>query len=66
MYTTLIIDDEQSVHTAIRSLVDWDGMRMARPESACNGVEALARMETLRPDIAFVDMNMPLMGEPIR
>lgn len=62
MYTTLIIDDEQSVHTAIRSLVDWDGMRMARPESACNGVEALARMETLRPDIAFVDMNMPLMG----
>ena len=42
MYTTLIINDEQSVHTAIRSLVDWDGMRMARPESACNGVEALA------------------------
>ena len=62
MYTTLIIDDEQSVHTAIRSLVDWDGMRMARPESASNGVEALARMEALRPDIAFVDMNMPLMG----
>ena len=62
MYTTLIIDDEQSVHTAIRSLVDWDGMRMARPESASNGVEALTRMEALRPDIAFVDMNMPLMG----
>jgi YesN/AraC family two-component response regulator len=62
MYTTLIIDDEQSVHQAIRSLVDWDGMRMARPESASNGVEALARMEALRPDIAFVDMNMPLMG----
>lgn len=62
MYATLIIDDEQSVHQAIRSLVDWDGLRLKRPESAYNGVEALKRMEEARPDIAFVDMNMPLMG----
>lgn len=62
MIVTLIIDDEQSVHQAIRSLVDWDAMRMKEPESAYNGVEALKRMEALRPDIAFVDMNMPLMG----
>lgn len=62
MYATLIIDDEQSVHQAIRSLVDWDGLRLRLPESALNGVEALEKMEALRPDIAFVDMNMPLMG----
>ena len=62
MYTALIIDDEQSVHQAIRSLVDWDALRIRRPESAGNGVQALELMEKLRPDIAFVDMNMPLMG----
>ena len=48
MYTTLIIDDEQSVHQAIRSLVEWDALRLEPPESACNGVEALKKMEALR------------------
>jgi len=62
MYATLIIDDEQSVHQAIRSLVDWHALRLERPESAYNGVQALEMMARLRPGIAFVDMNMPLMG----
>lgn len=62
MYRTLIIDDEQSVHQAIRSLVDWKALNLEPPRSAGNGAEALQMMEALRPDIAFVDMNMPLMG----
>ena len=62
MYTALIIDDEMSVHQAIRSLVDWNALRIRMPESAGNGVQALELMEKLRPDIVFVDMNMPLMG----
>ena len=61
MYRTLIIDDEQSVHQAIRLLVDWKGIGLSEPESASNGLEALEKMAALRPDIAFVDMNMPLM-----
>jgi len=62
MYRTLIIDDEQSVHQAIRALVDWKGLGLSEPESARNGAEALEKMVALRPDIAFVDMNMPFMG----
>ena len=61
MHNTLIIDDEQSVHQAIRSLVDWASLGLHEPQSAYNGVEALHLMESLRPGIAFVDMNMPLM-----
>ena len=61
MYRTLIIDDERSVHQAIRMLVDWEGRGLSEPESAGNGLEALEKMATLRPDIVFVDMNMPLM-----
>ena len=34
MYRTLIIDDEQSVHQAIRALVDWKGLGLSEPESA--------------------------------
>lgn len=62
MYGTLIVDDEHAVHQAICSLVDWDALRLERPESAYNGAEALKRMEALRPGVAFVDINMPLMN----
>jgi two-component system, response regulator YesN len=62
MYKVLLIDDENPVHLAIRSLIDWPRFRAHEPYSAYNGQEGLKCMERLRPDIAFVDMNMPLMG----
>lgn len=62
MYRTLIVDDEQSVHQAIRTLVDWNALGLRHPESAYHGVEALEMMETFRPQIVFVDMNMPRMN----
>jgi YesN/AraC family two-component response regulator len=58
----LLIDDENPVHLAIRSLIDWPSLGMRAPQSAYNGQEGLKCMERLHPDIAFVDMNMPLMG----
>jgi YesN/AraC family two-component response regulator len=62
MYKVLLIDDENPVHLAIRSLIDWPLFHAHEPYSAYNGQEGLKCMERLRPDIAFVDMNMPLMG----
>jgi len=62
MYKVLLIDDEYPVHLAIRSLVDWPKLGLRPPWSAYNGREGLRSMERFRPDIAFVDMNMPLMG----
>lgn len=61
MFKTLIIDDERSVHQAIRSLVDWRAMRLGEPRSAFNGAQALDMMLEDEPDIVFVDMNMPVM-----
>jgi len=58
----LLIDDELPVHLAIHSLVNWTALGLKEPQSAYNGMEGLKCMEHLRPDIAFVDMNMPLMG----
>ena len=61
MYKVLLIDDEKPVHLAIRALVDWTAIDAAEPVSAYNGREGLQMMETLRPDIVFVDMSMPLV-----
>lgn len=62
MYRTLIVDDEQSVHQAIRALVEWNALGLQSPGSAYHGAEALEIMETSRPQIIFVDMNMPKMN----
>ncbi|NCB35338.1 MAG: response regulator [Clostridia bacterium] len=64
MVKVLLIDDEKPVHLAIRSLVDWDAIHAEAPASAYNGREGLEMMKSLKPDIVFVDMNMPqLDGE---
>jgi two-component system, response regulator YesN len=62
VYKVLLIDDEDPVHLAIRSLIDWQAMDLREPVSAYNGKEGLHCMERLHPDIAFVDMSMPLMN----
>ncbi|MBQ9010612.1 MAG: response regulator [Clostridia bacterium] len=64
MRHVLIIDDESAVHQVIRALVNWDDYHAFPPVSAFNGQEALEIMERLRPEIVFVDMNMPLMDGP--
>ena len=62
MYKILIVDDEPSVHTAIRALVDWQQLCASNPLSAYTDAEGLRLMEAEHPDIAFVDMNMPVIG----
>ena len=59
MVKVLLIDDEKPVHLAIRSLVDWEAIHAEKPASAYNGREGLEMMKSLKPNIVFVDMNMP-------
>ena len=62
MYKSLIIDDEKAVHTVIKKLGRWSELGIEEPRSAWNGSEGLSMMRELRPDIVFVDMNMPVMN----
>jgi len=50
------------VHTAIRALIDWPQLGASPPLSAYTDIEGIRCMEQERPDIAFVDMNMPTVG----
>ncbi|MGB8453207.1 MAG: response regulator [Anaerocolumna sp.] len=61
MYKALIIDDEKSVHLVITKLGRWREHGILLPSSAYNGREGLASMRELKPDIVFMDMQMPVM-----
>lgn len=62
MFKALIIDDEKPVRIAISKLGKWARYNIEAPIMASNGKEALATMRELRPDIVFVDMQMPIMN----
>lgn len=57
--TALIADDEPHLarHLASRLTALWPQLDLVA--TAANGLEALERIEALRPDIAFLDIRMP-------
>ncbi len=57
MIRVLIVDDEPLARDTVRMIVEAD------PEvevvGACSGVDALAQVAALRPDVIFLDVQMP-------
>ena len=61
MYRVLIIDDEKFIRKSIRNRIDWEAFGITEIEEAGNGEEALALMDSFRPQIVLVDIRMPRM-----
>ena len=61
MYRVLIIDDEKFIRKSIRNRIDWEAFGIMEIEEAGNGEEALALMDSFRPQIVLVDIRMPRM-----
>lgn len=59
MLRVIAIDDEPSVLEGLRLMVDWDAMGLELCGEAADGVEGLALIETLKPDIVITDIRMP-------
>ena len=59
MSTALLADDEPHLVTHLAQSLTrlWPDLEIVA--TAGNGLEALARIETLRPDLAFLDIRMP-------
>ena len=59
--TVLLVDDHEGfINAALRHLrkVEW----LEIVGRASNGLEAIERSETLRPDVVLMDLAMPEMG----
>jgi DNA-binding NarL/FixJ family response regulator len=56
----LVADDHPAVLEAVGDYLDQAGIRVAG--RARDGEEALQKIESLRPDVALVDLRMPRLG----
>lgn len=52
----LVVDDDPGIIQVVRFALDKGGFRVA---SAADGLEAIARIESWRPDLVVLDINMP-------
>lgn len=58
MKTVLLVDDEHAILDALSGILEDEGFRVV---TASNGREALARLAEALPDVALVDVMMPVM-----
>ncbi len=62
MYRVMIIDDEVSARRLLQQAIDWEALSMELAGEAASGIEAINIIDEVRPDIIFVDINMPFMN----
>ncbi|HET9495294.1 MAG TPA: response regulator [Chloroflexia bacterium] len=58
MQVILVVEDEQQIQVLVVALLEYAGYRII---TASNGKEALATLETTRPDLILSDIMMPGM-----
>lgn len=61
MYSLLIVDDENIIRKGLRVIIDDLGFSFREVVEAENGVQALKKYESHKPDIIIVDIQMPHM-----
>lgn len=55
----LIADDEYTIRNGLSKALDWEKENIRLLGTAENGTEALAMIETMRPDLVITDIRMP-------
>ncbi|RGX77449.1 LytR/AlgR family response regulator transcription factor [Bacteroides stercorirosoris] len=60
-YSVILVDDEQAAHYAMQSLFrKYDEINLIG--QAYNGRQAIEKINSLRPDLIFLDIQMPDMN----
>lgn len=57
--SVLVVDDDSGIRDTLAECLAAEGYRVA---TACNGAEALERLQDARPDLIIVDFLMPVMN----
>ena len=58
----LLVDDEVIIREGFKRLFDWSAHDCEVVGEAGDGMEALAQIDILRPDIVIMDINIPIMN----
>ena len=58
----LLVDDEIMIRAGFKRLFDWEAHDCEVVGEAGDGMEALAKIDTLHPDIVIMDINIPIMN----
>ena len=58
----VLVDDEIMIREGFKHLFDWDAHDCEVVGEAADGMEALAQIEHLQPDIVIMDINIPIMN----
>ena len=58
----LLVDDEMMIREGFKRLFDWKAHDCEIVGEAADGMEALAKIDTLEPDIVIMDINIPIIS----
>lgn len=58
----LLVDDEIMIREGFKRLFDWEAHDCEVVGEVADGMEALAKIDMLQPDIVIMDINIPIMS----
>lgn len=58
----LLVDDEIMIREGFKRLFDWEAHGCQVVGEAADGMEAMAKIDSLHPDIVIMDINIPIMN----
>ena len=58
----VLVDDEIMIREGFKQLFDWEAHDCEVVGEAADGMEALAQIDSLQPDIVIMDINIPIMN----
>lgn len=58
----LLVDDEIMIREGFKKLFDWEAHDCEVVGEAADGMEALVKIDSLLPDIAIMDINIPIVN----
>ena len=62
MWRVMIADDEPYIREGLEKLIDWSAIGCELVYSAENGQELLEEIQKCSPDVAVIDIKMPVMS----
>jgi two-component system chemotaxis response regulator CheY len=55
----LVVDDDTDIRETLAQILEFEGFQVV---CACNGQEAMAQLEHLKPSLILLDLMMPVMN----